>query len=102
MGGLGEHVEGVTTLEVVAGFTEVFQVAGEGAGVAGDVDDLLRVKVDERLAGFGTETSAGRIEHNQVDRFDLFHDFGQDHFNSAFIETEVFKLVQIAHKIEAG
>ena len=45
MGGLREHVEGVQALQAVAGFSEMFQVAGEGAGVAGNVDDLLWVKV---------------------------------------------------------
>jgi hypothetical protein len=49
---LGEHVEGVTTLEVVAGFNEMFQVAGEGAWIAGDVNDLLGVKVNQSLRAF--------------------------------------------------
>ena len=43
MRGLGEHVESLNVLQAVAGFTEMFQVAGEGAGVAGDVDDLVGV-----------------------------------------------------------
>jgi len=44
--GLGEHVGGVHALQAVAGFVEVFQVAGEGAGVAGDEDDLQSSVID--------------------------------------------------------
>jgi len=102
MGGLGEHVEGMHTLQVVTSLPEVFQVAGEGAGIAGDVDDFLRVQVDECLAGFGIETGARWIEHHQVCGFDLLHDLGQDHFNSTFVEADILKLIQVSREIKTG
>jgi len=33
-------------LQAEAGFTEVFQVAGDGAGIAGDEDDLQSSVID--------------------------------------------------------
>ena len=100
MGGLGEHVEGMHTLQAIAGFAEVFQVAGEGAGIAGDIDDFHRVQVDECLAGFGIETGAGWIEHHQVYGFDLRNDLWQDHFNSTFVEVDILKLIQVSREIK--
>ena len=102
MGGLGEHVEGMHALQTVAVFAEIPQVAGEGAGVAGDIDDFLWGEVDESLAGFGVETSAWWIEHDQVDRFDLLHELGQDHLHRSFIQADILKLVQVAREIETG
>ena len=102
MRGLGEHVEGVHALQAVPKFNETFQVAGEGARIARDVDHLLRLEIDQCLAGFGVQSSAGWIEHDQVDRFDLLHELGQDHFNRAFVEADVFERVQVAREIKAG
>ena len=41
--GLGEDVEGVHAVQAISCFFELFQVAGERAGVAGDIDDFTRV-----------------------------------------------------------
>ena len=41
--GLGEHVEGMQAVQAIASRAELFQVAGERAGVAGDIDDFTRV-----------------------------------------------------------
>ena len=43
MRGLGEHVEGMQAVQAIASRAELFQVAGERAGVAGDIDDFTRV-----------------------------------------------------------
>ena len=40
---LGEDVEGVHAVQAISCFFELFQVAGERAGVAGDIDDFTRV-----------------------------------------------------------
>ena len=102
MGGLREHVEGVHALKVVANLSEVLQVAGERARVAGDVDDLLRLEVDQSLAGVRIQASPGWIKHDQIDGFDLLHEFRKNEFDSAFVKADVLKLVQVAREIEAG
>ncbi len=40
MRGLGEHVESMHALKGITCLNEMFQVAGEGAWVARDVDDF--------------------------------------------------------------
>ena len=40
---LGEDVEGVHAVQAITCFFELFQDAGERAGVAGDIDDFTRV-----------------------------------------------------------
>ena len=40
---LGEDVEGPHAVQAIASRAELFQVAGERAGVAGDIDDFTRV-----------------------------------------------------------
>ena len=102
MGGLGEHVEGVQALQAIAGLCQVFQVARQCAGVAGDVDNLAGSEVGQRVAGFGVQASAGWVEHCQVDRLDLIDDSWQNFFHCAFIEADIVKIVQVAHKIETG
>ena len=100
--GLGEHVKGVDALQGVAGFAQMLQVAGEGAGVAGNVDDLLWVKVNQGLAGAGIQPSPGWVQHDQVDRFELIDQTGQNRLNLSFIEADMIKLIQIADKIKTG
>ena len=102
MGSLGEHVESMHALKGITCLNEMFQVAGEGARVTGDVDDLLWVEVNQSLFSFCVETRAGWIQHDQVDRFDLLHELGQYHLNRAFIKADVLKLVQVTREIEAG
>lgn len=41
MVGLREHIEGVDGLSLVAFVAQAFEVAGEGAGVATDIDDVF-------------------------------------------------------------
>ena len=102
MMGLGEHVEGVDALQGEARLAQMLQIPGEGAGVARNVDDLLRVKVDKGLACTGVETSPGWVQHDQVDRFELIDQTGQNRLNLSFIEADMIKLIQIADKIKTG
>src|ERR1700749_1706715 len=50
----------------IPGWLQRMQVAGEGGGVAGDVDDLLRLDVSDALADFRTETGTWRVHYDEV------------------------------------
>ena len=50
----------------IPGWLQRTQVAGEGGGVAGDVDNLLRLDVSDALAGFCTETGTWRVQYDEV------------------------------------
>src|ERR1700761_9058781 len=50
----------------IPGWLQRMQVAGEGGGVAGDVDDLHRLDVSDALADFCTETGTRRVQYDEV------------------------------------
>ena len=62
MVGLGEHVEGVDGFDFITLLSETFEVAGEGAGVAADVDDVLGSQFYQCIQRFGVQTGAGWVE----------------------------------------
>ena len=99
---LREHIVGVEGGYNIAGFGEMFKVAGEGAWVAGDVDDLAGVEIDQRLAGFGVQTGARWVEQNEVNGFYFIDQVRQDGFNRSFIKADVVEFIQIVGKVEAG
>lgn len=99
---LRKHIKGVEGGDGVACFGEVFEVAGEGAWVAGDVDDLAGVEFDQRLAGFGVQSGAGWVKQDEVDGFYFVDQVGQDGFNGAFKKADIVEFIQIINKIEAG
>ena len=66
MGGLGEEVEGAEGARLVAGGGQVGEVAGEGSGVAGEVDEAGRAFGGEGLAHGLFEARSGRIDEGEV------------------------------------
>ena len=50
----------------IPGWLQRAQVAGEGGGVAGDVDDLAWLHGREALADLRAETGARRVDYDQV------------------------------------
>ena len=66
MGTFGEHVEGLCGGQFVALFLEAFGVAGQGGGIAGDVDDSVRGHFRHGVDHFLVQTFPGRIHHNDI------------------------------------
>ena len=66
VGGLGEHVDRADAAELVAGLLELGGVRGQGRRVAGDVDDLLRLALDQPADDFLREAGAGRVDDDDV------------------------------------
>jgi hypothetical protein len=50
----------------IPGWLQRPEVAGEGCGVAGDVDDLAWLNGGEALADFCTEASTRRVNYDEV------------------------------------
>src|ERR1700751_2076942 len=50
----------------IPGWLQRADVAGEGGGVAGDVDDLARPTGSKSVADPGAQASARRVDHNEV------------------------------------
>ena len=68
MGGLGKHVERLETAEDVAVFRQAADIPGLCRGVAGDVDDPLRMQGRHPFQDPLAATVAGRIEDDHVGR----------------------------------
>lgn len=81
----GEHVHRLRPIEAVAAVGEDADVAGEGRGVAGDVDDARRRGAEQRPQQFFVGALAGRVEDDGVEALalsdaagDLFGGVGAD------------------------
>src|SRR5215213_405214 len=61
---LGEHIDRLDGAERIAALAEDLQVAGEGRRLAGDVDDPVRLRRDQRLQHRRLTADAGRVEQH--------------------------------------
>jgi hypothetical protein len=50
----------------IPGWLQRSQIAGEGGGVTGDVDDLAWLHGCKPLADFGTEAGSWRVHHDEI------------------------------------
>jgi hypothetical protein len=64
--GLGEEVGEGEGLDLVTAGDEGAQVAGEGCGVAGDVDERRCGDADEQGGNVWAEADAGRVDDDQI------------------------------------
>jgi hypothetical protein len=66
---VGEEVEGFDGFEAIGGLEEELEVAREGGGVAGDVEDRGGLELGDPGDGFGGEAGAGRVDDDEIDFF---------------------------------
>lgn len=77
-----EHIHTANLLHRIACFLEKRQVAGQGGGFAGDVDEGVGFEVDDFKDGFGVDAVSWGIEDDDVGVVgqlgDFFHDVASD------------------------
>ena len=66
MGGLREEVEGLDGLDFEAGLREFGEITGEGAGIAGEVDEAAGTVRREGLSDGLLQTGSGRVDEREV------------------------------------
>jgi hypothetical protein len=64
--GLGEEIGESKGLDLVSASEERFQIAGEGCGVAGDINEGRRCDADKQGGDVGAEADTGRVDNNQI------------------------------------
>ena len=86
MVGLREKVERGHALKGIAGGDQQRQVTRQCGGVAGDVDDLCWLSLDQPRKGIRVKPGTRRVDENKIG-FDLQR--WQDLFDRAYIERNM-------------
>jgi hypothetical protein len=95
---VGEHIERLDVGDGETAVGEETEVAGEGAGVAGDVDDTSGCRGDHGFDGDLLEADAGRVDNDDVRDGEV----GEDRLDSAFEAFDVLEFGEVDGGIAIG